>query len=74
MIVNKKKRESKTQLAKKLGVSRSSLYYHAKRDKQDEEMKKQITIVLGIHPSYGHKRIALEFRLNTKRILRCMRK
>lgn len=74
MIVQEKKRESKTQLAKELGVSRSSLYYHAKRDEQDEDMKQQILIVLGIHPSYGHKRIALEFGLNTKRILRVMKK
>lgn len=74
MIINKKQRESKTALAKKLGVSRSSLYYRAKRDEQDEEMRKQILIVLGFHPSYGHKRIALEFGLNNKRIRRVMKK
>lgn len=74
MTINKKPRESKTQLAKKLGVSRSSLYYKAKRDEQDLEMKEQILIVLGIHPSYGHKRIAWEFGLNNKRIRRVMRK
>lgn len=74
MIINKKHRESKTELAKKLGVSRSSLYYKAKRDEQDEEMKKQILVVLGLHPSYGHKRIALEFGLNNKRIRRVMKK
>ncbi len=74
MIINKKGRESKTELAKKLGVSRSSLYYKAKRDAHDEEMRKQILIVLGLHPSYGHKRIALEFGLNNKRIRRVMKK
>ncbi|OGK46194.1 hypothetical protein A3B46_03240 [Candidatus Roizmanbacteria bacterium RIFCSPLOWO2_01_FULL_39_19] len=74
MIVTEKKRESKTQLAKNLGVSRSSLYYKTKRDDQDQEMKKQILIVLGLHPSYGHKRIALEFGLNNKRIRRVMKK
>ncbi len=74
MIIQEKKRESKTQLAKKLGISRSSLYYKAKKDEFDEEMKKQIRIVLAIHPSYGHKRIALEFKLNKKRILRVMKK
>lgn len=74
MIVTEKKRESKTELAKKLGVSRSSLYYQAKREFLDEEMRKQILIVLGLNPSYGHKRIALEFGLNNKRIRRCMKK
>lgn len=74
MIIEEKKRESKTQLAKKLGVCRSSLYYKAKRDALDEDMRGQILIVLGLNPSYGHKRIALEFKLNNKRILRVMKK
>lgn len=74
MIVQEKKRESKKQLAKKLGVSRSSLYYQSKKKEVDEELKKQILVVLRIHPSYGHKRIALEFPLNKKRILRVMKK
>lgn len=69
-----KDKQNKTQLAKKLGVSRSALYYKAKRDELDEEMKQQILIVLGLHPSYGHKRIALEFKLNNKRIRRVMKK
>ena len=74
MIINKKQRDSKTELAEKLGVSRSSLYYKAKRDDLDEQMKQQILIVLGIHPSYGHKRIAIAFGLNNKRIRRVMKK
>lgn len=74
MIVSEKKRESKTQLAKKLGVSRSSLYYKAKRDALDEEIKTKIKEVLSKHKSYGHKRIALELKLNRKRILRVMKK
>jgi transposase InsO family protein len=68
------KKISKTQIAKDAGIARSTLYYQAKRDEQDEEMKKQILVVLGIHPAYGHKRIALEFSLNKKRILRVMKK
>lgn len=73
-IMQEKKRESKKALAKRLGVSRASLYCQAKRDEEDEEMKAQIQIVLAINPSYGHKRIALEFNLNKKRILRVMKK
>jgi transposase InsO family protein len=71
-IVNKK--ISKIQIAKDACISRSTLYYKTKREEQDLEMKKQILIVLGIHPAYGHKRIALEFSLNKKRMLRVMRK
>lgn len=74
MIVLEKKRESKTQLAKKLGVSRSSLYYKAKQDAIDEEVAKAIKKVLAKHKSYGHKRIAPELHMNKKRILRVMKK
>ncbi len=74
MIIGEKKRESKTELAKKLGIGRSSLYYKSKLDEVDEELKKQMLVILGIHPAYGHKRIALEFPLNKKRILRVMKK
>lgn len=69
-----KEKQSKTQLAKKLGVSRASLYYKSVKDSLDELMKQQILIVLAINPSYGHKRIALEFNLNKKRIKRIMKK
>jgi putative transposase len=68
------KPQTKTDLAKKLGVSRSSLYYKHKRPALDEEVKRQIEAVLVGHPAYGHKRIALELKLNKKRILRVMKK
>lgn len=55
-------------------MSRSSLYYHHKRPAIDEEIKRQIESVLADHPSYGHKRIAPELKLNKKRILRVMKK
>ena len=74
MIVQEKKRESKTELAKKLGIARSSLYYRGRLDAVDEELCKQILVILGIHPAYGHKRIAYEFSLNKKRVLRVMKK
>ena len=65
---------TKTELAKKLGVSRSSLYYKHKMPARDEEIKKQIESVLADHFDYGHKRIAIELKLNKKRILRVMKK
>lgn len=74
MIVHEKKRESKTQLAKNLGVSRASLYYQPKQDVIDEDIKQKIQNVLSEHKSYGHKRIVLELNLNKKRILRVMKK
>jgi transposase InsO family protein len=65
---------NKTQTARELGISRSSLYYHHKRPAIDLEVKSQIESVLGDHPSYGHKRIALSLKLNKKRIRRVMKK
>lgn len=65
---------TKTALAKVLGVSRQSLYYEPKREKIDLEIKSQIESVLTQNPAYGHKRIALELKLNRKRILRIMKK
>ena len=68
------KKITKTALAKGLGISRQSLYYQKKQPLLDEEVKRQIEAVLSDHPAYGHKRIALELKLNKKRILRVMKK
>lgn len=65
---------TKVDLAKKLGVSRASLYYTPKRPLLDLELKRQIEAVMIKHKSYGHKRIAIELKLNKKRILRVMKK
>lgn len=70
----KEKRITKTQIAKKLGVSRQSLYYQKKRPLIDEEVRRQIEAVLAENKAYGHKRIAPELKLNKKRILRVMKK
>ena len=56
------------------GVSKSSLYYKSKKHKQDLQVKEQIEKVWNDHPSYGHKRLAIELKLNRKQILRVMRK
>lgn len=65
---------NKSELARKLGVSRSMFYYSHKQPAIDEEVKRQIESVLTDHKAYGHKRIAGELKLNKKRILRVMKK
>ncbi len=67
-------KQTKTALAKKLGVSRGMLYYRHKKPIEDEKLKVEIDKVLAHHPAYGHRRIALELSLNRKRILRIMKK
>lgn len=68
------KKITKTQVARKLGISRGMLYYQHKRPVIDEEVRRQIEAVLTEHKAYGHKRIAPELKLNKKRILRVMKK
>lgn len=67
-------RVNKTQLAKELGVSRSSLYYKRRRDEIDSELKRQIESVMVDHKDYGHKRIALHLKMGHNRIRRVMKK
>ncbi len=72
--MTKLKQVTKTELAKRLGISRSSLYYQLKLPAKDEKLKIQIETVLKNNPEYGHKRIAIKLKLNKKRVLRVMRK
>ena len=64
---------TKTSLAKQQGISLSSLYYKPKLPQKDWFLKNQIEQVLHQHPSYGHKRLALELHINKKRIRRVMK-
>lgn len=65
---------NKSEAARTLNISRSSLYYKPKREIIDQEIKAHIESVLADNPSYGHKRIAIELKMNKKRILRVMKK
>lgn len=67
-------KQTKTALARKLGVSRGMFYYRHKQPAIDENLKIEIGKVLVHHPAYGHKRIALELSLNKKRVRRIMKK
>ena len=64
---------TKTSLAKQQGICLSSLYYKPKLPQKDWFLKNQIEQVLHQHPSYGHKRLALELHINKKRIRRVMK-
>lgn len=69
-----KSKMTKTALAKKLGVSRASLYYQPKKPKSDDELKKQIESVMTDNPAYGHRRVAIALKKNKKPIIRVMKK
>ena len=67
-------KENKTANAKALGIARSTLYYKPRLPDKDWILKCDIEKVLRKHPSYGHKRLAIELKVNKKRILRVMKK
>ncbi|TSC55533.1 MAG: putative transposase orfB for insertion sequence element [Parcubacteria group bacterium Gr01-1014_18] len=69
---------TKKETAKKMGVSRSSLYYESKKEKKDLILKAKIEEVLKRQPRYGHKRVAMDLsardkKVNKKRVLRVMK-
>lgn len=66
--------ESKSELARQLGVSRQSLYYVSRKEAQDWSLKARIEETLREHPSYGSRRLALHLKLNRKRLQRIMRR
>jgi putative transposase len=66
-------RTTKTALARKLGVARSSLYYQPKKPPQDREDKEKILAVMAEHPAYGARRIAWALGMNRKKTKRLMR-
>lgn len=65
---------SKSLISSVLGVSRRNLYnQNTKQKLKDELTKEAILKVLEIHPSYGHRRIALELGIGKKRTRRVMK-
>lgn len=68
------KSANKRALAKKLGISRSSLYYHSKLKIRDQCLREEIQGALHEHPSYGHRRLAIHLGRNKKCMLRVMKK
>lgn len=65
---------TKTALAKKLGIARSSLYYQPKKPPKDSALKETIVTVMNEHPAYGHRRVALALGMNKKKVGRIMKK
>jgi putative transposase len=65
---------SKSLISSTLSVSRRNLYNNnTKQREKDNMLKDQILKVLEIHPSYGHRRIAMEISVGKKRVRRVMK-
>jgi len=72
-IKTQKVPECKTELARKLGISRGLLYYQPKLPAKDLKLKAKIEKVMRKHDAYGHRRIAWELKVNKKRVKRVMK-
>lgn len=68
-----KVKDSKTLIAKALGISRSAIYYQSKKLAKDWELKTKIEETLSNFPSYGYRRVALHLHVNKKRAQRVMK-
>ena len=73
-LTQEKRVESKSELARSLGVSRSSLYYTPRKEAKDWSLKAKVEEVLREHPSYGSRRLALHLNLNRKGVQRVMQR
>jgi transposase InsO family protein len=65
---------TKAELARRLGVSRGSLYYRHKIPEKDEELRRRIEAVMLEHPGYGHRRVADALGISRERARRVMHK
>lgn len=66
--------ENKSKALECLNIARSTFYYKSLLEEKDEDLRVKIEKVLVDNPSYGHKRIATELKLNRKHIKRVMKK
>ena len=67
-------RQTKTELARRLGVSRGSFYYRRRLPARDEALRAEIEEVMRRCPDYGYRPIADALGVNRKRARRVMRK
>lgn len=71
-IVNQS--SNKKLIAEAMNINRKNIYNKNKKDIKDISVKADIEKTFESHPSYGHRRLALELKMNKKKILRIMHK
>lgn len=66
--------KDKSLVAKCMNINRKNIYHQGKKIIKDLFVKAKIEETFKIHPAYGHRRLALELKMNKKKILRIMHK
>jgi len=57
-----------------MDVNNKNIYYQSKKQAKDIETRDKIEKAFETHPAYGHRRLAMELKMNKKKILRIMHK
>ena len=57
-----------------MNINSKNLHYQSKKEVKDLIVKKQIEDVFKDHPAYGHRRLAIQLKMNKKKIRRIMKK
>lgn len=57
-----------------MNINRKNIYHQSIKDMNDQTVRSNIEDIFITHPAYGHRRLALELRLNHKKVLRIMHK
>ena len=57
-----------------MNINHKNIYHTSMKDIKDLDVKSDIEKTFELHPAYGHRRLALELKMNHKKILRIMHK
>lgn len=69
-----KQSKNKKLIGEAMNANIKNLHYQSKKEGKDLIVKKQIEDTFKDHPSYGHRRLAIELKMNKKKLRRIMRK
>lgn len=57
-----------------MNINRKNIYHQSQKAKTDLTVKETIEKTFVVHPAFGHRRLAMELKINHKKILRIMHK
>lgn len=69
-----RKSNNKSLVGELLGINSRNIYSQSNKEAEDLKVKDIIEDTFKIHPAYGHRRLAIELKMNKKKVRRIMRK
>lgn len=57
-----------------MSINHKNMYFKSQKETKDLKVKEDIEKTFVKHPAYGHRRLAMELKMNKKKILRIMHK